>query len=108
VLPPGGFKLPDGFQHGNHTHFLSYHKSLPEDQKLKSQITAAKAFGHVFAGLGVMTLGDDGEGGSHRYKEPDTSMGDYMYELPYRRGLSVHSSRGYFEGFFFLIVKPLY
>lgn len=101
------FRLPQGFQHGNHTHLLSYHKSLPEDQRLDTPIAATKALGRVFAGLGVLTLGDDGEGGSQLYTDPDSSVGNSMYNVPFRRGLGVHSARGFFYGYKFLIVKPL-
>lgn len=101
------FKLPEGFLHGDHTHLLSYHKSLPDDQQLRLNITAAKALGRVFAGVGVMTLSDDGEGGIKHYRDPDSSMGNHEYEVPFRRGLGVHSSRGHFENFSFLIVRPV-
>src|SRR3989338_4864192 len=40
------FALPRDFQHGNHTHIMSYHKSLPENQRLGKPITAAGALGH--------------------------------------------------------------
>jgi hypothetical protein len=100
------FKLPDGFQHGDHTHLLSYHMSLPLDRRLRSPIAAARAIGRVFAGRGVMTLGNDASGGWHRHRDPDSSEGNYMYELPFRRGLGVHSSRGYFNNYSFLIVRP--
>ena len=101
------FALPNGFVHANHTHLLSFHVSLPEAKVLKRTIAAAQAFGKVSAGIGVMTLGTDAESGWHLIKDPDSSLGDEMVSIPYRRAIGLHSSRNYFEGYSFLIIKPL-
>jgi hypothetical protein len=101
------FTLPNGFIHANHTHLLSYHVNLPENDLSYRKIAAAGTTGIFSAGNGVLYLADDGEGGLKYVRDEGTSMGNEMIKFPHQRTINVHSIRGYFEDFCFLIVKPL-